>query len=428
MASPLRPTGFLGHALGTLGHGALNLLTSRSVVIVSTTCAVIYAGVWIAALLQSNGLINANLPVPVSDQVVLQRGGGEMRQSAVDERDKEQRERGLAQSQTAPPGTAGPGSPSALTLEIQTGPPASLWVIDERGGEIGTNPDTGLVRLQIRNASYSGRGTDPQLVSIPDASGTYRIQLLGTANGSFSIRVRVFPGDDLNQAVQYTGTGEIFTDTLLETGAQVSLEADGKPQLLVTPVHVLVVGAAPPAPAAAEAPPVVVQDVGAADIAGTVPPPATPQVILGAPVVPPAPRPGAPPPPTRSFLPARTSAVYVPPALPSSEPAAPDSSLPSPAVAPPSAPAAPFTAVNPPSAPAPSAATAAPTSVPSSGTTAPAPQDTSAASAPQSGVAPLTGVPVRPSGGGGGGGHSSLPAMALPVPVLPTASSGGLEG
>jgi hypothetical protein len=249
-----------------LGGHALAILTSRSVVVICTSCAILYAGFWGLAVLQANGLISTALPIPVSDSVVLQRAGGNLQQSSLSPQEAQQRDAALAQSQTAPSDASNTGtSDSPFTLDLQTAPPVELWVSDDKGGQVGTNPETGLVRLQLADASYSGRGSSPQLVSIPHALGQYHVQLLGAANGQFQLTVRVFRGDDIDHAVQFSGSGQVFEDTLLETLANVGQDQDGAPTLAVTPVQVLVAGKAPeslvagvaaPAPDAASPSPV----------------------------------------------------------------------------------------------------------------------------------------------------------------------------
>ncbi|MDE3075421.1 MAG: hypothetical protein KGJ86_08330 [Chloroflexota bacterium] len=227
----------------TAGRLIMAVLTSRSVVVVSTVCAVMYAGLWVTATLQANGLISTALPVAVSDRVVFLRGGGPMRQAALSPAELAKRGKALAGASTAAAAAGAQSSP--MTFEVQTDAPVELWVTDQKGGEIGTNPKTGLVRLQIAGASYSGRGSHPQLISIPHASGQYQIQILGESNAGYQLAVRLFAGDDVDHATEYSSTGQVFEDTLLQTSAGVATDADGKPQLAVSPVQVVVAGAVP---------------------------------------------------------------------------------------------------------------------------------------------------------------------------------------
>lgn len=231
-----------------VGRKLLGLLTARSVVVVSTTCGILYALTWLVALLQTNGLIATPLPFPVADQVILGRSGGPMRPLSAPAGQQIEPAAG-AQRQSA----VDAAQASSVTLEIQAQSPDDLWVIDSHGGTIGTNPETGLVRLQIAGATYSGRGTSPEIITIPNAQGTYRVQLSGQNSGSYELQVRSFAGDDIEHAVKYRGNGEIFADSVLEALANVATRDDGSPDLQVSAVQVLVGGHPPEAPAPANA-------------------------------------------------------------------------------------------------------------------------------------------------------------------------------
>lgn len=246
MALPQRsPDSYLSRTAAAVGGRLLDIVTSRSVVVVCTSCAVLYAAFWVVAVLQTNGIIHTALPIPVADAVVLRRSGARLQSAAFTTQQSEQRDQALAKSQVAPDNASAVAPTSALTLEIQSAPPVDLWVTDDQGGQVGTNPDNGLVRLQLASASYSGKGSDPQLVSIPHAAGQYHIQLFGAGDGNFQLTVRVFRDQDVDHAVQFSGSGEVFQDTLLETLANVGQQDDGVPTLDVSPVQVLVAGNVP---------------------------------------------------------------------------------------------------------------------------------------------------------------------------------------
>jgi hypothetical protein len=239
-------------ALSWLGQHALAIVTSRSVVVVSTTCAILYSGLWVVGVLQANGLVSTPLPIAVGDAVILRRSGAQLRQAAVGPAEILSRQQGLAVAQRAT-GPASDTRDSRITLEIQTSPPLQLWVIDSADEGTGTNPESGLVRLQVPESAYSGKGSDPQLVSIPHASGTFRIQLTSTQNGHFDLRVRAFVDEDVDHATAYAGSGEIFQNTVLESQALVAFNQEGgQAQLDVTPVRVLLApdaGGGSPSPA-----------------------------------------------------------------------------------------------------------------------------------------------------------------------------------
>ncbi len=68
--------------------------------------------------------------------------------------------------------------------------PANLFVTDPQGRSIGLNPSTGDVVNDIPDALYSGPGTEPQYVLIPNPlNGTYNITLVGTANGNYTLTI-----------------------------------------------------------------------------------------------------------------------------------------------------------------------------------------------------------------------------------------------
>lgn len=234
-----------------LGSRLLGLVTSRFVVVVSTTCAILYAGVWLVGLLQVNGLVSTFLPFAVSDSVILQRSGASLRPASVGASELTQRQQALAGAKTAPGGGVAAPSKAPMTLEIQASAPVNLWVMNNQHQAIGVNPQTGLVRLEIPGAKYSGAGRDPQIVSIPHASGVYQVQLIGTGAGQFELRVRAFRGSDVRNATEYVGKGEVFPDTVLQTQAVISAKKDGSPNLQVAAVHVLLAGASPSASSSA---------------------------------------------------------------------------------------------------------------------------------------------------------------------------------
>jgi hypothetical protein len=221
------------------------------VLVISTTCAVLYAALWGIGLLQTNGLIATGLPIPVADAVILRRSGAQLRPASLASNEAAVRDQALANAQQAPgagPGPAADAAQSPVTLELQAPAPVHLWVLDSAGHATGTNPETGLVQLQLDGSRYSGKGSDPELVSIPNAAGVYRVQLGAERYGQFELRVRAFVGDDVEHARVYAGSGEIFPNSLLETQATISFEdSAGQAQLAVAPVQVVL--ASPDAPA-----------------------------------------------------------------------------------------------------------------------------------------------------------------------------------
>lgn len=221
----------------------VSLMTSSVTVIGAASCAILYVSFWAVALLQNQGLIHTNLPIPVADGAIIKRSHLELQLQSVAAADKDQRAHLLAEAQTAPSLNATVAI-SPLTLDIQATAPADLWVLDSQGNGTGVEPLSGLALLQISDTSYSGRATNPQLVSIPHAIGSYRLRLVGSATGSYVLTVRLMANGDTDNAVQYVGAGQVFEDTILQATITVNLEGN-QPQLSVSDVDVLMTETVP---------------------------------------------------------------------------------------------------------------------------------------------------------------------------------------
>jgi hypothetical protein len=66
--------------------------------------------------------------------------------------------------------------------------PANVLLTDPQGRKVGFDPNAGQVVNGIPDAVYSGPGTEPQLVMIPDIiNGTYSVLLVGTASGNYTL-------------------------------------------------------------------------------------------------------------------------------------------------------------------------------------------------------------------------------------------------
>jgi hypothetical protein len=106
--------------------------------------------------------------------------------------------------------------------------PANLFVTDPLGRSIGTDPKTGAIVQQIPDAFYSGPGTEPQVVIIPDPiSDTYSIALVGTATGDYTLTIeyvtsekkvtQAFSGTISEQEQQY------YSALISETGEMTAI-------------------------------------------------------------------------------------------------------------------------------------------------------------------------------------------------------------
>jgi len=98
--------------------------------------------------------------------------------------------------------------------------PANLYVTDPLGNHIGTHPTTEEEVNEIPNAFYSGSGTEPQRIVIPDPlDGVYDIRIIGTDNGSYSSLVEYATDEKM---ITHSYTGNISVGETLESQATIS--------------------------------------------------------------------------------------------------------------------------------------------------------------------------------------------------------------
>jgi hypothetical protein len=80
--------------------------------------------------------------------------------------------------------------PAGTVLHIEVHSPADLHVYDPLGRHVGINYETGEAEIEIPGATYSGPGTEPQIIEIPDPmAGTYRIELVGRERGDYTLTI-----------------------------------------------------------------------------------------------------------------------------------------------------------------------------------------------------------------------------------------------
>ena len=92
-------------------------------------------------------------------------------------------------------------------LWIVLNSPADLYVVDPLGRAIGVDPSTRRVVNEIPGATYTGPGSEPQKVVIPDPiRGTYRITLLGTGAGGYTLSLSGYSNDQEVSHAEATGT------------------------------------------------------------------------------------------------------------------------------------------------------------------------------------------------------------------------------
>jgi YVTN family beta-propeller protein len=114
---------------------------------------------------------------------------------------------------------------------LQVFSPVNLYVTDPLGRHAGADPKTGQTIDEIAGVAYSGAGTEPQVMSIPDMDGSWQVQLVGTGTGSYTFETdTVDPnGPVVTSSNGYTSVGEVHTYTLTYP------VQEGDPILVTTP-------------------------------------------------------------------------------------------------------------------------------------------------------------------------------------------------
>jgi len=98
--------------------------------------------------------------------------------------------------------------------------PANLYVTDPVNSHIGANPTTGEYVNEIDGAFYSGPGSHPQRIVIPDpVDGVYDIKIVGTSTGEYTLVVELAT---VEQTTTHSYTGNISVGQILESQAIVS--------------------------------------------------------------------------------------------------------------------------------------------------------------------------------------------------------------
>jgi hypothetical protein len=108
----------------------------------------------------------------------------------------------------------------SLLIEFYLASVANLYVTDPRGLHVGVDPSTGQVVNEIPGAIYTGQGSEPQVVAIPDPlDGNYVVLLIGTATGTYSVTTELILAEE---TITQTYTGDIIEGKFLEYLATVS--------------------------------------------------------------------------------------------------------------------------------------------------------------------------------------------------------------
>lgn len=105
---------------------------------------------------------------------------------------------------------------SVSMLQIEAKSPVNILVTNPQGRRVGYDPGTGTVVNEVPGATYSGAGSEPQIVTISNPiAGNYKIDAYGISSGTFTITVETFAFDgSVISSIGVTGTaipGETYT-------------------------------------------------------------------------------------------------------------------------------------------------------------------------------------------------------------------------
>jgi hypothetical protein len=124
----------------------------------------------------------------------------------------------------------------ALMLHLNS--PADLCVTDPQGRHVGVDPSTGQVINEIPDAVYTGPGSEPQVIAIPDPlDGDYAVLLIGRAAGTYSLTAELvtfqgataFNATDIPTAIGALHNYNVDWSALSlgEEGVVVQVDSDG---------------------------------------------------------------------------------------------------------------------------------------------------------------------------------------------------------
>lgn len=102
-----------------------------------------------------------------------------------------------------------PTTPEATALIIQIASPADLHLYDSEGRHVGMNYEIGMVEIEIPGATYSGPGSDPQVIRLPDPAGTYRVEILGKQKGDYTLTIEGILGDNTVFSQSFAGSTDV---------------------------------------------------------------------------------------------------------------------------------------------------------------------------------------------------------------------------
>lgn len=112
-------------------------------------------------------------------------------------------------------------------MTVTAASPVNLWITDSLDRHVGSDPQTGEIVNEIPGATYSGPGTEPQVVWIPNPEGAYDVNVVGTASGTYTLTVT-----NINQLTQ-TGSVDVGTADSYELSMTPTGVHEGIPEAAV---------------------------------------------------------------------------------------------------------------------------------------------------------------------------------------------------
>jgi len=108
--------------------------------------------------------------------------------------------------------------------------PINLLVVDPHGKRVGYDAKTGKIFMEILDATYSGPGSKPQIISIINwAKGAYKLIICGVENGSYDLTVFIMR--NATSSTRITKTNYVSKDEIQEISINVSPSGEVEEQL-----------------------------------------------------------------------------------------------------------------------------------------------------------------------------------------------------
>ncbi len=111
------------------------------------------------------------------------------------------------------------------SLEFTVHSPVLMLVTDFLGRSVGFDPYSEGVLNEIQGATYTGRDSSPQTITVPDPLGTYRVDLLGTADGAYQLEIRAIEYGKVSSTQSIDGTAKKGTRETILTPVELDSDA-----------------------------------------------------------------------------------------------------------------------------------------------------------------------------------------------------------